>query len=90
MGPYLVKEQVINVAKYGVINTHPSLLSHNRGKNYNFWNLVEDAPFGVSLNFVDLGVDNGDIIFQKEIHKIWEDNGRKFILQSTIRNNNIV
>ena len=73
--PYLIKENVISIAKNGVVNTHPSLLPYNRGKNYNFWNLVEDVPFGVSLHFVNIGVDSGDIIFQKEISKSWEDNG---------------
>ena len=73
--PHLIKESVIKTAKNGVINTHPSLLPYNRGKNYNFWNLIEDVPFGVSLHFVSHGIDDGDIIFQKEISKTWEDNG---------------
>ena len=77
--PHLIKESVIKTAKNGVVNTHPSLLPHNRGKNYNFWNLVEGVPFGVSLHFVSNGIDDGDIIFQKEISKTWEDGG-KFVV----------
>ena len=73
--PHLIEEKIIKMSKFGVINTHPSLLPHNRGKNYNFWNLVEDVPFGVSLHFVDKTIDGGDIIFQNKISKNWEDNG---------------
>ena len=73
--PYILKEPIINLPEIGVINFHPSLLPYNRGKHYNFWNLVEDCPFGVTLHFVNRGIDSGDIIFQKEISKDWEDNG---------------
>ena len=74
--PYLIEEKIIKIPKYGVINTHPSLLPYNRGKNYNFWNLVEDVPFGVTLHFVDKTIDGGDIIFQNKISKSWEDTGK--------------
>ena len=73
--PHIIGEKIIKMSKFGVINTHPSLLPHNRGKNYNFWNLVEDVPFGVTLHFVDNTIDGGDIIFQNRISKNWEDTG---------------
>jgi methionyl-tRNA formyltransferase len=73
--PYIIGQEIISLANKGVINTHPSLLPYNRGKNYNFWNLVEDVPFGVSLHFVNGGVDSGDIIFQQSIKKTWECTG---------------
>jgi methionyl-tRNA formyltransferase len=73
--PYIVKKQVIAMPKVGVVNFHPSLLPYNRGKHYNFWTIVEESPFGVSLHFVNEGIDSGDVIFQKEIPKTWEDNG---------------
>ena len=73
--PFIIKENIIALSKIGVLNFHPSYLPYNRGKHYNFWNLVEDVPFGVSLHFVDKDVDSGDVIFQKSIPKTWEDNG---------------
>jgi methionyl-tRNA formyltransferase len=51
--PYLLKPRVLAMPRLGFINTHPSLLPHNRGKHYNFWALVEQAPFGVTLHRVD-------------------------------------
>jgi methionyl-tRNA formyltransferase len=37
--------------------------------------LVEQVPFGVSLHFVDEGIDSGNIIAQIPITYDWEDTG---------------
>lgn len=73
--PKLIRQPLIDLPKHGFVNTHPSLLPHNRGKHYNFWALIEQAPFGVSLHFVDGGIDSGDVIAQHEIPYGWEDTG---------------
>lgn len=73
---YIIKEPIISLPKIGIINFHPSWLPYNRGKHYNFWTLVEDCPFGVSLHFVNEGIDTGDIIYQQPIDKTWEDTGK--------------
>lgn len=73
--PDILKPPLISLPHNGFINTHPSLLPYNRGKHYNFWAIVERAPFGVSLHMVDEGIDSGDVIFQKDIPYSWEDTG---------------
>ena len=73
--PYIIKEPLLSMPKHGFINFHPSLLPFNRGKHYNFWALVEQSPFGVSLHKIDKGVDTGEIVAQKSIDYDWEDNG---------------
>jgi methionyl-tRNA formyltransferase len=73
--PKLIDQPLLTTPKHGFINTHPSLLPYNRGKHYNFWALVEQAPFGVSLHFVEEGTDSGDIITQASVPYGWEDNG---------------
>lgn len=73
--PKLISPAIMAQAAGGFINTHPSLLPYNRGKHYNFWALVEEAPFGVSLHFVDEGIDSGDIVAQQPIAYDWEDTG---------------
>ena len=73
--PKIIRSSVIGSTRIGFINTHPSLLPHNRGKHYNFWALVEQCPFGVSLHIVEEGIDSGDIVAQKEIAYTWEDTG---------------
>lgn len=73
--PNIIRPSLINSAKGGFVNTHPSLLPHNRGKHYNFWALVEQCPFGVSLHLVEEGIDCGNIVAQREIGYTWEDTG---------------
>jgi methionyl-tRNA formyltransferase len=74
--PKILKStSLMKLPKRGFVNTHPSLLPYNRGKHYNFWAIVEQAPFGVTLHLVDSLVDNGDIIAQAEITYDWCDTG---------------
>lgn len=73
--PKLLKGPLLRLPRQGFINTHPSLLPRSRGKHANFWTIVEEAPFGVSLHFVDEGVDSGDIVAQADIPYSWEDTG---------------
>jgi len=80
--PQIICESLVQKARLGFINMHPSLLPYNRGKNYNFWTLVEKNPFGVSLHRVDKGIDSGDIISQKEIPYDWTDNGESLYLKA--------
>ncbi|MDR3000513.1 MAG: hypothetical protein LBU89_04530 [Fibromonadaceae bacterium] len=73
--PYIVKESFFSIPKIGTLNFHPSYLPYNRGKHPSFWNIIEEVPYGVTIHFVDKGIDSGDIIFQKEIAKDWLDTG---------------
>jgi methionyl-tRNA formyltransferase len=74
--PYILKQPIISIPSIGTLNFHPSLLPYNRGKHYNFWTIVEESPFGVTLHWVNAGIDTGDIAFQREIVKTWEDTGQ--------------
>jgi methionyl-tRNA formyltransferase len=73
--PKILKQPLLEMPRLGFLNTHPSLLPYNRGKHYNFWALVEQAPFGVSIHRVDSGVDTGDIVAQSPIEYDWSDTG---------------
>ena len=73
--PKIIKEPLLRKPIKGFINTHPSYLPYNRGKNYNFWSIVEEVPFGVTIHKVEKGIDNGDILFQEKIEYDWEDTG---------------
>lgn len=74
--PRIIKPPLLGLPKRGFVNTHPSLLPHNRGKHYNFWAIVEQAPFGVTLHLVEEGVDTGAIIAQVPLRHGWEDTGQ--------------
>lgn len=80
--PKILKSPLLEFPRLGFINTHPSLLPYNRGKHYNFWALVEQVPFGVTLHRVDAGVDTGDIVSQQEIAYDWCDTGESLYFKA--------
>lgn len=82
--PKIVDRALLELPTHGFINTHPSLLPFNRGKHYNFWAIVEEAPFGVTLHRVDTGVDTGDIVAQQAIPYTWLDTGQSLYEKASI------
>jgi len=64
---YLLPPEFIEIFPSGIINLHPSYLPYNRGNYPNVWSIVEGTPSGVTLHYIDEGVDTGDIIAQKEV-----------------------
>lgn len=50
------------------INLHISYLPWNRGADPNFWSFVDDTPKGVSIHYLDEGIDTGDILAQKRVY----------------------
>ena len=74
--PKIIPDHLIKIPSFGVINLHPSYLPYCRGKDPNFWSIVDEVEFGVSIHKVTPGIDDGPIIFQKKIKKSWVDNGQ--------------
>lgn len=63
---HILKEDIINFYKNKIINLHISLLPWNRGADPNLWSFIENTPKGVTIHYIDKGIDTGDILFQKE------------------------
>ena len=74
--PNIIDKVVIGIPKKGVINFHPGFLPYNRGKDPNFWSLLTETPFGVTIHYMNEGIDSGDIITQESIEVSWEDTGQ--------------
>ena len=69
----IFKAEIINIPRYKVINCHAGKLPYYRGRNVLNWVLINDElEFGITVHFVDEGIDTGDIISQ-EIYQI-DDN----------------
>jgi hypothetical protein len=49
------------------INLHISYLPWGRGAHPLFWALYSGEPIGVSIHYVDEGIDTGPIIIQREV-----------------------
>ena len=61
---HIIGKDVIKKFHKKIINLHISYLPWNRGSDPNLWSFLEDTPKGVSIHFVDEGLDTGDLIAQ--------------------------
>lgn len=64
---YILRPEFLDLCPAGVVNLHPSYLPYNRGQYPNVWSIVERTPAGVTLHYIDVGVDTGDIIAQRQV-----------------------
>ncbi|MDB4610554.1 formyltransferase family protein [Akkermansiaceae bacterium] len=68
LGNEIFKAGLINLAPKGCINLHTALLPKYRGLMPSFWVLKnQEKETGVSVFFVDEGIDSGPIIVQKRM-----------------------
>jgi methionyl-tRNA formyltransferase len=64
----IVPQQVFSVPKLGSICFHPSLLPKYRGASAINWALIRgETVTGLSLFWVDPGIDTGPVLLQKEV-----------------------
>ena len=62
----IFREPIITRPILGVINCHAGKLPFYRGRNILNWALINDEKeFGITVHYVNQGVDTGDIIRQK-------------------------
>lgn len=62
----IFKREIINLPPLKTINCHAGKLPFYRGRNILNWALINDEKeFGITVHFVDEGIDSGDIILQK-------------------------
>jgi len=64
---YILRPPVIRAYAGKIINLHISYLPWNRGCHPNFWSFYDDTPKGVTIHYIDEGVDTGDVLVQKEV-----------------------
>ncbi|MDP6908001.1 MAG: formyltransferase family protein, partial [Flavobacteriales bacterium] len=68
MGTSILRSRMISIPKIGTINAHTSILPEYRGARSEFWQCYNQdyRNVGVTLHFIDKGVDTGNILFQKK------------------------
>ena len=64
---FILKPAEIARFPAGIANIHISLLPWNRGADPNLWSVLEDTPKGVSIHWIDAGIDTGDVLAQREV-----------------------
>lgn len=64
----IIPERLLNVPSLGSICYHPSLLPRHRGASAINWTIIHgDTRTGLTVFWVDKGIDTGPILLQKEI-----------------------
>ncbi len=70
----IIKQNILDIPKFGTVNVHPSLLPKYRGPTPIQTAILNgDKVTGVTLMKTDIGLDTGDIILYKEMQILEED-----------------
>ena len=64
----LIKKELLSIPKLGCLNLHPSILPKYRGMSPQHWPIINgDDKTGITIHFIDEGIDTGNIVLQREI-----------------------
>lgn len=73
--PHILRKENLGAPKFGCINIHPSYLPFNRGAHPNVWAIVDETLAGVTIHWMDDGVDTGNILYQEAVPVFQHDTG---------------
>lgn len=64
----IIPKRIFSVPPHGAINLHPAYLPEYRGKHPDIYAIMNgDAEAGITLHYIDDGIDSGEIISQHKI-----------------------
>ena len=68
-GGRIVKPPILAIPRLGVLNKHSAILPRHRGLSAEYWCLYHEdfEHLGVTVHFVEPGLDNGNIVVQKRL-----------------------
>ena len=70
----IIPEKLLAVPSFGTICYHPSILPRHRGASAINWALIQgDTRTGLTIFWVDKGIDTGPLLLQKEVEIKPED-----------------
>ena len=71
----IIPKEILDYPRLGCINVHASLLPKYRGGAPIHWSIINgDKKTGITIMYMDVGMDTGDIISQEEIEILDSDN----------------
>jgi methionyl-tRNA formyltransferase len=74
----IIGKDILDLPPFGVIGMHPTLLPEGRGRAPIPWAILKGLKkSGVTMFYLDEGVDTGDIIDQEEFSIDFEDDAKK-------------
>ncbi len=73
---YILSPELLKIPLKRAFNLHPAYLPFNKGVNPNVWSIVDGTPAGVTIHYIDEGVDTGSIIARKSVESDYSDTGK--------------
>ena len=61
-GGNILRKPLLEVPRLGVLNVHLGLLPEARGMSSPEWSLLNRVPVGVTIHYVDAGIDTGPLL----------------------------
>jgi hypothetical protein len=61
-GGSILRQQLLAVPRLGVLNVHLGMLPEVRGMSTPEWSLLKHVPVGVTIHYVDAGIDTGPVL----------------------------
>jgi len=82
-GTRILSKQLLKSINCPIVNIHVGITPQYRGVHGGYWALKEKNPqlYGVTLHYVDEGIDTGRIIAQKLLKPTREDNFKTYPIQ---------
>lgn len=72
LGARILKKNIIDSFKIGILNMHPALLPENRGLDNIKWAILNGIKQGVSCHLINDKIDAGELILREPI-RVYED-----------------
>tara|TARA_B100001250_G_scaffold99160_1_gene83346 strand:+ start:5974 stop:6675 length:702 start_codon:yes stop_codon:yes gene_type:complete len=72
-GARILKDDVIQILKYGILNFHPGILPYIRGLDSILWSIEKEYPIGVTAHLINKKIDAGFLVCQQIISISSED-----------------
>lgn len=66
-GGNILRDELLKVPRLGILNAHLALLPEIRGMSSPEWSLLCGVPLGITIHFMDSGVDTGAILLRREL-----------------------
>jgi folate-dependent phosphoribosylglycinamide formyltransferase PurN len=65
-GGNILRQQLLAIPRLGVLNIHLGLLPEIRGMSSPEWSLLTGVPVGITIHFMDSGIDTGPVLQRYE------------------------
>ena len=86
----ILREEFICIPSHGVVNLHSAYLPYNRGHWPEVWSIIRGTPAGITLHYIDQGIDTGDIIDQERVLVSLEDTCESLAIKTEVFGINLV